>query len=315
MRHALPIRRELVEGPADPELSADGQPRPSIWQRTCRRSISTQSTPVRCGVPYETAEAVAAAPRSRCRLCDGVAEFDRLLRRVHPHRGAEGRQRSALARDDQRRVDSATTRRPTSSASRVVDTHRGADRRAPRAADRRRVPWRRDQRLPVPRARAAASARLLLSQLHLHQPRRRGARRRTLDRHASTRRPTCAAPACRWVCSREHVMTQTSTTSSPSSPPRRRRGTSSPTAADRLIGAGFEAVDLGAAVERRAGSRLRRPRRGAGRLEARTSAARRHHRCGSSAPTPTRRACASSRGPTPAASVGSSSASRSTAAR
>ncbi|MEP7115606.1 MAG: histidine phosphatase family protein, partial [Ilumatobacteraceae bacterium] len=25
IRHALPVRRELVDGPADPELSADGR--------------------------------------------------------------------------------------------------------------------------------------------------------------------------------------------------------------------------------------------------------------------------------------------------
>ena len=64
------------------------------------------------------------------------------------------------------------------------------------------------------------------------------------------------------------------------------------TAADRLIAAGFEPIELGDTVERRCRARVRGARRGAGRVEPRAIGRSRTRRCDWSAPTPTRRACA-----------------------
>ena len=65
VRHGLPVRRELVDGAADPELSAAGHAQASTWPRTCRREHldAIYASPLRRA--YQTAEPLAArhAPR------------------------------------------------------------------------------------------------------------------------------------------------------------------------------------------------------------------------------------------------------------
>ena len=52
IRHALPVRRELDEGIADPELSPRrATPRPSTSARYLADERSTPSTPARCSGP------------------------------------------------------------------------------------------------------------------------------------------------------------------------------------------------------------------------------------------------------------------------
>lgn len=77
IRHALPVRRELTDGPADPELSTAGraqadhlagyladEPLAALYASPLRRAI-------------ETAEPVAASQQIPIRIVDGVAEWDR----------------------------------------------------------------------------------------------------------------------------------------------------------------------------------------------------------------------------------------------
>ncbi len=78
MRHALPVRRELVEGPADPELSADGRAQAEhlATYLSSEHLDAIYASPLRRA--YETAAAIAAFHDLEVVLCDGVAEFDRL---------------------------------------------------------------------------------------------------------------------------------------------------------------------------------------------------------------------------------------------
>mgnify|MGYP001390939057 FL=1 len=78
IRHALPIRRELVDGPADPELSADGRAQAAhvATYLSSEHLDAIYASPLRRA--YETATAIAAHHRLEVQLHDGVAEFDRL---------------------------------------------------------------------------------------------------------------------------------------------------------------------------------------------------------------------------------------------
>jgi 2,3-bisphosphoglycerate-dependent phosphoglycerate mutase len=77
VRHALPIRRELVDGPADPELSTDGH----AQAEHLARYLSSEHLDAIYASPLQRARQTAAAVAARhefgVQVCDGVAEFDR----------------------------------------------------------------------------------------------------------------------------------------------------------------------------------------------------------------------------------------------
>ncbi len=77
IRHALPLRRELVEGPADPELSPEGhaQAEHLATYLSSEHLDAIYASPLQRA--YQTAEAIAAQRATTVRICDGVAEFDR----------------------------------------------------------------------------------------------------------------------------------------------------------------------------------------------------------------------------------------------
>jgi 2,3-bisphosphoglycerate-dependent phosphoglycerate mutase len=78
VRHALPVRREMVEGPADPELSPDGlaQAEHLATYLSSEHLDAIYASPLRRA--YQTAEAIAATRAMTVGVCDEVAEFDRL---------------------------------------------------------------------------------------------------------------------------------------------------------------------------------------------------------------------------------------------
>jgi probable phosphoglycerate mutase len=78
VRHALPIRLELVDSPADPELSADGRAQAELLASylSLEHLDAIYASPLRRA--YETAEAMAKHHDLAVQLSDGVAEFDRL---------------------------------------------------------------------------------------------------------------------------------------------------------------------------------------------------------------------------------------------
>ena len=78
MRHALPVRRELAERPADPELSADGRAQAEhlATYLSSEHLDAIYASPLRRA--RETAAAIAAHHPLEVQLRDGVAEFDRL---------------------------------------------------------------------------------------------------------------------------------------------------------------------------------------------------------------------------------------------
>lgn len=78
VRHALPVRRELVDGPADPELSADGRAQAEhvATYLSSEHLDAIYASPLRRA--YETATAIAAHHSIEVLLREGVAEFDRL---------------------------------------------------------------------------------------------------------------------------------------------------------------------------------------------------------------------------------------------
>ena len=77
VRHALPLRRELVEGPADPELSPEGhaQAEHLATYLSSEHLDAIYASPLQRA--YQTAAAIAAHQSTAVRACDGVAEFDR----------------------------------------------------------------------------------------------------------------------------------------------------------------------------------------------------------------------------------------------
>jgi 2,3-bisphosphoglycerate-dependent phosphoglycerate mutase len=78
IRHALPVRREMVEGPADPELSAEGiaQAEHLATYLSSEHLDAIYASPLRRAC--QTAEPVAVGRSIDVQICDGVAEFDRL---------------------------------------------------------------------------------------------------------------------------------------------------------------------------------------------------------------------------------------------
>jgi 2,3-bisphosphoglycerate-dependent phosphoglycerate mutase len=77
IRHGLPVRRELVEGPADPELAADGHAQAARLAEylASERIDAIYSSPLRRA--YQTAEPLAAAHGVPIVVEDAVAEWDR----------------------------------------------------------------------------------------------------------------------------------------------------------------------------------------------------------------------------------------------
>jgi probable phosphoglycerate mutase len=77
IRHGLPVRRELVEGPADPELSEAGH----AQARHLADYLATETIHALYASPlkraYQTAEPLAAAFGLPITVVDGVAEWDR----------------------------------------------------------------------------------------------------------------------------------------------------------------------------------------------------------------------------------------------
>jgi 2,3-bisphosphoglycerate-dependent phosphoglycerate mutase len=78
VRHALPVRRESVDGPADPELSADGRAQAErlATYLSSEHLDAIYASPLRRA--YQTAETIAGQHPVGVQPCDGVAEFDRL---------------------------------------------------------------------------------------------------------------------------------------------------------------------------------------------------------------------------------------------
>ena len=78
MRHALPVRREVTEGPADPDLSDAGHQQSAHLAEYLRAEVlaALYASPLRRAV--QTAAPLAAATGLPVGIVDGVAEFDRL---------------------------------------------------------------------------------------------------------------------------------------------------------------------------------------------------------------------------------------------
>jgi probable phosphoglycerate mutase len=76
IRHALPVRRELDSGVADPELSADGEAQAALLATylAAERLDAVYASPLRRA--RQTAEPVAAAQGVGVAIAAGVAEWD-----------------------------------------------------------------------------------------------------------------------------------------------------------------------------------------------------------------------------------------------
>jgi len=77
VRHALPVRRELVDGPADPDLSDDGR----AQAQHLATYLSTEHLDAIYASPLrrakQTAAAIAEGRDIDVQIAEGVAEFDR----------------------------------------------------------------------------------------------------------------------------------------------------------------------------------------------------------------------------------------------
>jgi probable phosphoglycerate mutase len=76
VRHGLPVRREVVDGPADPELSADGQAQAQYFAEymALEHIDALYSSPMKRAL--QTAEPLAKLKGLTPIIVDGVAEFD-----------------------------------------------------------------------------------------------------------------------------------------------------------------------------------------------------------------------------------------------
>lgn len=76
VRHALPVRRENIDGPADPELSNDGLAQAQLFaEYMAHENIDAlYSSPLKRAI--QTAEPLAALKQMSTHVDDGVAEFD-----------------------------------------------------------------------------------------------------------------------------------------------------------------------------------------------------------------------------------------------
>ena len=84
VRHGLPLRREVVEGPADPELSVEGHDQSSrLANYLATESIDAiYSSPMKRAM--QTAEPLAQTIGLPILIVDDVAEFDRLSNEYIP---------------------------------------------------------------------------------------------------------------------------------------------------------------------------------------------------------------------------------------
>ena len=84
VRHGLPVRREVVEGPADPELSVEGQDQSArLANYLATESIAAiYSSPMKRA--FQTAEPLAVKTNLPISIVDDVAEYDRLSNEYIP---------------------------------------------------------------------------------------------------------------------------------------------------------------------------------------------------------------------------------------
>jgi len=84
VRHGLPLRREVVEGPADPELSSDGHDQSSRLANylASEKIEAIYSSPMKRAV--QTAQPLAKITGLPISIVDDVAEFDRLSNEYIP---------------------------------------------------------------------------------------------------------------------------------------------------------------------------------------------------------------------------------------
>lgn len=84
VRHGLPIRREVTEGPADPELSAEGHDQSArLAKYLATESIDAiYSSPMKRAM--QTAEPLSKKISLPISIVDDVAEFDRLSNEYIP---------------------------------------------------------------------------------------------------------------------------------------------------------------------------------------------------------------------------------------
>ncbi len=175
IRHALPVRRELDEGIADPELSPDGHAQAEHLARYLadERIDAIYASPLRRA--HQTAEPLARQQELTIVTEDGVAEYDRgaswyvpveELKASNDPRWQEmldGTWHASLEIDPFEFRDTLCA-----AIERIVD-------RPPVAEGRDRLPRRRHQRLPEPHPRPRRPDGLLLPQLHVDPPRHGGA--------------------------------------------------------------------------------------------------------------------------------------------
>ena len=84
VRHGLPVRLEVVEGPADPELSVEGQDQSArLANYLATESIAAiYSSPMKRA--FQTAEPLAVKTSLPISIVDDVAEYDRLSNEYIP---------------------------------------------------------------------------------------------------------------------------------------------------------------------------------------------------------------------------------------
>jgi hypothetical protein len=169
IRHGLPVRRELTEGPADPELAVDGRiVRPPISPTTSPPNASMPSTPARSPAPGRPQHRSPTVSGSTSRSRRGWPSGTRTARSTSPSRNSRPPTTPAGRRCC---AASGSPTRANRTSARGSSTRRDDRRRPSGPAGRDRLPRRRHQRLPLPRARPRRlHARLLLPQLHLDQP-------------------------------------------------------------------------------------------------------------------------------------------------
>lgn len=84
VRHGLPVRREVVKGPADPELSVEGHDQSArLANYLATESIdAVYSSPMKRA--FQTAEPLSAKTSLPISIVDDVAEYDRLSNEYIP---------------------------------------------------------------------------------------------------------------------------------------------------------------------------------------------------------------------------------------
>ena len=84
VRHGLPVRREVVEGPADPELSVEGHDQSArLANYLVTESIAAiYSSPMKRA--FQTAKPLAVKTSLPISIVDDVAEYDRLSNEYIP---------------------------------------------------------------------------------------------------------------------------------------------------------------------------------------------------------------------------------------